>query len=79
MLVLSRRQGESLVIKTSDGNIEITVLDKRGNAIRAGIEAPRKCAIYRRELMQNANNNDTRISSKKQDKDVTSFKEADHE
>lgn len=47
MLVLSRQAGESLRI---GDNIEITVLDVRGGAVKIGIAAPRSVRIYRSEL-----------------------------
>ena len=47
MLVLSRRIGEKLVI---DGNIELKVLEVRGNRVRIGIDAPRNREVRRGEL-----------------------------
>ena len=48
MLVLSRKQGESLII---DGNTVVRILEVRGNQIRLGIEAPNNVAVLRSELM----------------------------
>jgi carbon storage regulator len=47
MLVLSRKEGERIVI---DGQIVVTVVQLRGNQIRLGIEAPKDVAIRRSEL-----------------------------
>ena len=47
MLVLSRKQNQSIVI---DGNIRITVVSIRGNQVRLGIEAPESVAVFREEL-----------------------------
>ena len=47
MLVLSRREGESIVI---DGDIRVTVLKSNGKVTRLGIEAPKKVPIRRSEL-----------------------------
>ena len=47
MLTLSRKKGESLVI---NNNIEITVLDIRGDQIKIGINAPREVPVYRKEI-----------------------------
>ncbi|SKB57487.1 carbon storage regulator, CsrA [Lachnospiraceae bacterium] len=47
MLTLSRKKGESLVI---NNNIEITVLDIRGDQIKIGISAPKEVPIYRKEI-----------------------------
>ena len=45
--MLSRRIGEKLVI---DGNIELKVLEVRGNRVRIGIDAPRNREVRRGEL-----------------------------
>jgi len=48
MLVLSRKADESIQI---DGNIEIKILEIRGNRVRLGITAPSHVAIHRTEIM----------------------------
>jgi len=48
MLVLSRREGETIVI---DGEITVTVVEIRGNQIRLGIEAPKDVPVCRSELL----------------------------
>ena len=55
MLALSRRKNESLVI---NNNIEITVLDVKGDQVKIGISAPKEVPIYRKEVylqIQNSN------------------------
>lgn len=47
MLALTRKQGESLVI---NNNIEVTILEIRGDQIKLGISAPRDVSIYRKEV-----------------------------
>lgn len=47
MLALSRKKGEALVI---NNNIEITVLEIKGEQIKLGISAPREVSVYRKEL-----------------------------
>lgn len=47
MLALTRKKGESLVI---NNNIEITVLDIRGDQIKIGIMAPKEVPVYRKEV-----------------------------
>ena len=47
MLALSRKRGESLVI---NNNIEITILEIRGDQIKIGIDAPKDVSIYRKEV-----------------------------
>ena len=47
MLVLTRKLNEGIVV---DGDVEITVLQVRGNRIRLGIRAPEHVSIRRGEL-----------------------------
>lgn len=47
MLVLSRKNGESIVI---GGGITVTVINMKGNVVRLGIEAPVDVPILRSEL-----------------------------
>ena len=55
MLKLSRKKNEALVI---NNNIEITVLDIKGDQVKIGITAPKEVPVYRKEVylqIQNAN------------------------
>jgi carbon storage regulator len=47
MLALTRKKGESLVI---NNNIEITVMEVRGDQVKLGITAPKEVPIYRKEV-----------------------------
>ena len=47
MLVLTRRDGESLII---GDNIKITVLAQQGNQVKIGILAPRDVTVHREEI-----------------------------
>lgn len=47
MLVLTRKVGESIVI---GHDIEVTVLEVRGEQVRLGIRAPRDVAVHRKEV-----------------------------
>ena len=47
MLALTRKKGESLVI---NNNVEITVLEVRGEQVKIGIKAPKEVSIYRKEV-----------------------------
>ncbi|MBE5857616.1 MAG: carbon storage regulator CsrA [Lachnospiraceae bacterium] len=47
MLALSRKKGESLII---NNNVEITILDIKGDQIKVGIQAPKDVTIYRKEV-----------------------------
>ena len=47
MLALSRKSNESIMI----GNeIEITILEVKGDQVKIGINAPKSIPIYRKEL-----------------------------
>ena len=47
MLALSRKKNEALVI---NNDIEITILDIRGDQVKIGISAPKDVPIYRKEV-----------------------------
>jgi carbon storage regulator len=47
MLVLSREKDESIMI---GDDVEITIVDVRGNKVRLGINAPREVSVHRKEI-----------------------------
>ena len=47
MLALSRKKSEALII---NNNIEITILDIKGDQVKIGINAPKSVPIYRKEI-----------------------------
>lgn len=47
MLALSRKAGESIVI---NNDIEVTILEVKGEQIKVGIDAPKSVPIYRKEI-----------------------------
>ncbi|WWR16323.1 carbon storage regulator CsrA [Lachnospiraceae bacterium JLR.KK008] len=47
MLALSRKKNEALVV---NNNIEITVLEIKGEQVKLGISAPREVPVYRKEV-----------------------------
>jgi len=47
MLVLSRQRDESIMI---GDDVEITIVDVRGDKVRLGINAPKKIPVHRREI-----------------------------
>jgi carbon storage regulator len=49
MLVLTRKPEQSIVV---GGEIEITILEVRGEQVRVGIRAPRAIAIHRKEIFE---------------------------
>ena len=54
MLALSRKKNEAIVI---NNNIEITILEVKGEQVKLGIAAPKEIPVYRKEVylqIQNA-------------------------
>jgi carbon storage regulator len=47
MLALSRKKNEAIMI---NNNIEITILEIKGDQVKVGISAPKDISIYRKEL-----------------------------
>jgi len=59
MLILSRKANESIVIEMEGSGepIEIIVTEMTANQVRLGIEAPRGCKIWRKELLMTIQQN----------------------
>ena len=49
MLALSRKKNEALFV---NNNIEITVLEIKGEQVKLGISAPREVPVYRKEVYE---------------------------
>lgn len=47
MLALSRKKNEALVV---NNNVEITILDIKGDQVKIGISAPKEVPVYRKEV-----------------------------
>ncbi len=47
MLVLSRQRDESIII---GDNVQVTVVDIRGDKVRLGIVAPTEISVHRKEV-----------------------------
>ena len=61
MLALSRKKGEAIVI---NNNIEITVLELKGDQVKIGITAPKEVPVYRNEVyLQIQQENEQAMSS----------------
>ncbi len=55
MLALSRKKNEALVI---NNNVEVTILEIKGEQVKLGISAPKEVPVYRKEVyiqIQDAN------------------------
>ena len=48
-LILTRRINETIVI---GDDVEVTVLDVKGNQVRLGVKAPRSVQVHREEIYQ---------------------------
>ncbi len=48
MLVLTRKQGEEIVIPSLD--VTIRLVEIRGDKVRLGIEAPKEVTVHRKEV-----------------------------
>ena len=49
MLALSRKKNEALIV---NNNIEITVLEIKGEQVKLGISAPKDVPVYRKEVYE---------------------------
>ena len=49
MLVLSRQKDESIMV---GDDVEITIVDVRGDKVRLGITAPKQIPVHRKEVYE---------------------------
>jgi carbon storage regulator len=70
MLVLSRQRDE--VIKIGD-DIEITVVDIRGDKVRLGITAPKEVSVHRKEVYE-AIKKENQAAAQVKPQDLAGFK-----
>ncbi len=49
MLALTRKKDQALII---NNNIEIKILDIKGDQIKLGVQAPHEVSVYRKEIYQ---------------------------
>jgi carbon storage regulator len=51
MLCLARNVNQRVLIRTSDGDVWVTVMDHRGDGkVRLGVDAPESVGVFREEL-----------------------------
>ncbi|NLN75977.1 MAG: carbon storage regulator CsrA [Armatimonadetes bacterium] len=60
MLVLARKVGQSIII---NDNVEVLVIEVRGDQVRLGIEAPRAIPVHRKELFEQIREENIRAST----------------
>ena len=53
MLALARKVNESIVI---NDNVEVTILEIKGDQIKIGIDAPKSVPVYRKEIYSQIQN-----------------------
>jgi len=76
MLVLSRQRDETIMI---GDEVEITVVDIRGDKVRLGITAPREIQVHRKEVYE-AIKRENEQAAKLGPRDVPELKkDSDHE
>lgn len=51
MLVISRKKGEAILLKSKDGDVRIVLIEMERGRVRLGIEAPKGHTIIREELL----------------------------
>lgn len=47
MLALSRKKDEAIII---NNNIEVTIIEVKGDQVKLGIKAPKAVPVYRKEV-----------------------------
>lgn len=47
MLALSRKKNEAIII---NNNVEVTILEVKGDQVKVGITAPKEVPVYRKEV-----------------------------
>lgn len=60
MLVLTRKPNETIII---GDDIEVIVVEVRGNQVRLGITAPKEIPIYRREIYEEIHSSAPKIGA----------------
>jgi carbon storage regulator len=53
MLILSRKEGEEIVIGPSTEQTVVRIASIRGDRVRVGVAAPRSVQVHRREVQMN--------------------------
>ena len=70
MLVLARKVGQSIVV---NDNVEILIIEVRGDHVRLGIEAPRSIPVHRKELLEQIRAENLRAAAAEVDADVAAL------
>ncbi|MCR5691165.1 MAG: carbon storage regulator CsrA [Eubacterium sp.] len=60
MLALARKVNESIII---NDDIEITILEVKGDQVKVGINAPKSVPVYRKEIYKQIQESNTEAAS----------------
>lgn len=58
MLVLTRKPLEEVVIRTEQGDINVSIVEIRGDKVRLGFSASKDIPIHRKEVMDQIDGED---------------------
>lgn len=72
MLILTRKQGESVAI---GDEIQVTVVEIQGKQVKLGVRAPREIAVHRQEIYEKIQQENIR-ASQVDDFDLSEIKQA---
>lgn len=72
MLILTRKQGESVAI---GDEIQVTVVEIQGKQVKLGVKAPREVAVHRQEIYEKIQQENIR-ASQVDDFDLSDLKQA---
>ena len=72
MLILTRKQGESVAI---GDEIQVTVVEIQGKQVKLGVKAPREIAVHRQEIYEKIQEENIRAAQISQD-DLDRLKDA---
>ncbi|MDH5718452.1 MAG: carbon storage regulator CsrA [Spirochaetia bacterium] len=67
MLILARKTNESIII---NDNIEILIVDVKGDQVKVGIKAPRDVRVYRGEIYAEIQKENIEASKSELPKDI---------
>lgn len=67
MLVLTRKVGQKLII---NDDIEVTILETKGDSVKIGIKAPKSVSIYREEIYEEIKKANKLASTKIENNDL---------
>ena len=71
MLILTRKQGESVAI---GDDIQVTVVEIQGKQVKLGVKAPREVSVHRQEIYEKIQQENIR-ASQVQDLDLSELRQ----